>query len=338
MMRPGAEGGVQRALRSFIASLLLAVAYWAPACAGVTKGPATARLLEFRSADCLACDAMADALAAEPGWPALIAQAPVTPHTADDADATRLKIGRVPTWLLVNAQGEELGRIAGAQPATAAIGELRARLNARITATARSAQASEISRQGAVALAEKLARFHAANDGNGGFAWWLKLPIAVRGQQSLASPAVLHWRNRIELLQAAQRGRGVDVIDAGHKVLDDPAAVGCDFGLELARVLDGSRGLDPAERRAALGAFRVPSAVALAKQAFNPASPCTDDLPLVLATADLMVVLGDTDAERRVLMDAVTAAERRQADADTRRPRVLPRQLAALRARLGATS
>ena len=68
---------------------------------------------------------MADALAAEPGWPALSAQAPVTPHTADDADATRLKIGRVPTWLLVNAQGEELGRIAGAQPAAAAIAEWR---------------------------------------------------------------------------------------------------------------------------------------------------------------------------------------------------------------------
>lgn len=336
-MRPGADGVVQRALRSFIASLLLAVAYWAPACAGETKEPATARLLEFRSADCLACDAMADALAAEPGWAALIAQAPVTPHTADDADATRLKIGRVPTWLLVNAQGEELGRIAGAQPAAAAIGELHARLNARVTATARSAQASEISRQGAMALAERLARFHAANDGNGGFAWWLKLPIAVRGQQSIASPTVLHWRNRIELLQAAQRGRGVDVIDAGHKVLDDPA-VGCDFGLELARVLDGSRGLDPAARRAALGAFRVPSEAALATQAFKPASPCTDDLPLVLAAADLMAVLGDTDAERRVLMDAVTAAERRQADSDARRARVLPRQLAALRARLGAAS
>lgn len=334
-MRPGADGVVQRALRSFIASLLLAVAYWAPACAGETKGPATARLLEFRSADCLACDAMADALAAEPGWAALIEQAPVTPHTADDANATRLKIGRVPTWLLVNAQGEELGRIAGAQPAAAAINELHARLNARVTASARSAQASEISRQGAVALAERLARFHAANDGNGGFAWWLKLPIAVRGQQSVASPEVLHWRNRIELLQAVQRGRVAEVIAAGHKVLDDPA-VGCDRGLELARVLAGSRALDEAQRRVALAPFRAASEAALDEQGFVAGSPCVDDLPLVLATADLLAVLGDPAAERRVLTDAISAAEQQRTGEDARPRRVLPRQIAALRARLGA--
>lgn len=323
----------RHALRALAAALL------APLATSAAADAAGLRLIEFRSADCIACDATADALAADPGWQQAVTRVATVTLDAEGASreqAARHRIGRLPTWLLVNADGQELGRVAGAQTPAVFNEALTRWLRNRSTAKSRSAQAVEITRDGAAALAETLAGYHASNDGDGGFAWWLRLPIAVRGQQGSASPEVLHWRNRIEFLQAAQRGNARQADAGGHKVLEDPR-VGCDRGIELARYLASTCDLDPLRRRASLTAFRSTAEAALATDGYAEPRRCVDSLPLVLASADLLAALDASAAERKLLEQAVAQVERRLAAGRPADRRALPKALAALRTRLART-
>ncbi len=322
---------------AFAAGLLLMLLALRPTGAATEPAPAL-QLLAFGSADCLACLATADALAADAGWQQAVQRVPTVALDVDGNGreaAARYRIGRLPTWLLVNADGEELGRVAGAQTPATFTAALNGWQRTRTTARSRSARAVEITREGAAALAETLARYHAAHDGDGGFAWWLRLPIAVRGQQGSASPEVLHWRNRIEFLQATQRHNPLQADAGGHKVLEDPQ-VGCDRGIELARYLDSTRSLDPARRRASLQAFRADAEAALARDAFADAPGCVDSLPLVLATADLLAALGEAEAERQLLARAIAHCEQRIAGGAARDRRIAPLQRAQLGARLAS--
>lgn len=323
--------------RIYATGLLLILLAMRPIGAATDPAPEL-QLLVFGSADCLACEATADALAADAGWQQAVQHLPTRALDVDGDGrelAARYRIGRLPTSLLVNADGEELGRVAGAQTPATFTAALNGWRRTRSTARSRSARAVEITREGAAALAETLARYHASNDGDGGFAWWLRLPIAVRGQQGSASPEVLHWRNRIEFLQAAQRHNPLQADAGARKVLEDPR-VGCDRGIELARYLDSTRSLDPARRRASLQAFRADAEAALARDAFADSPGCVDSLPLVLATADLLAALGEPEAERQLLARAIAHCQQRIAGGAARDRRSAPLQLAQLRARLAS--
>lgn len=316
--------------RPWIAALLLV------ASAGAAAAP-QAVLIEVRSADCIACDLMAQQLADDPRWAALSTRLEVRRIDRQQPEAAALlrqhPVGRVPTWLLLDADGEELGRIAGATAADPFHRRIAQLLAERSSERTRRNRASEISSAGAAALAEALASFHAQGLGDAGFAWWLRLPIAVRGQQSSADPEVLHWRNRIEFLQAVERGNAAQADVGAHKVLDDPR-VGCDRGLELARYLASTRTLDAARRRASLTAFRATSEAALETDWFAEPPRCLDGLSLVLATADLLAALDDAAAEQRLLMRAIHLAEARLAAGTVAMQPVLSRQRDALRQRL----
>jgi len=102
---------------------------------------------------------------------------------------------------------------------------------------------------GSAAIAHVLADFQRRGDGEGGFAWWMKLPIAVRSRQANHSDA-RYWRNRIEFLRDAQRKDAVSCAISGRPVLADER-LNCDYATELERYLDCTIGL-PQARRASL--------------------------------------------------------------------------------------
>lgn len=96
-------------------------------------------------------------------------------------------------------------------------------------------RALEYGTEGSQAIARVLADYHVRGDGEGGFSWWMKLPIAVRSRQANETDA-RRWRNRIEFLRDAQREDAVSCAISGRPVLQD-AALGCDFPGELSRYL-----------------------------------------------------------------------------------------------------
>lgn len=101
---------------------------------------------------------------------------------------------------------------------------------------------------GAAATARVLADYHRRSNGEQGFAWWMRLPIAVRAGHAQA-PAVLHWRNRVEFLRDAQRADPKACAVSGAVVLRDPD-LECDYAVELQRLLDCVAAL-PSPRRSA---------------------------------------------------------------------------------------
>jgi hypothetical protein len=310
------------------------LALLSPLLAGAAGLP---QLIEIRDADCLPCDAMAAGLRSDPRWTPLqgrLAQRTLDRTRPEAAALLRQHpVGRVPSWLLLNADGEELGRVAGPQTADAFYARIDTLLAQRTTAAARRYRATDISSEGAAATAEALQDFHSQGLGDAGFAWWLRLPIAVRGQHT-ATPEVQRWRNRIEFLQAAQRGQPQAADIGGLKVLADPA-LGCDRGIELDRYIRSTVGLPAATRHDHLAAQLPALQVELARgwQAEPPA--CVDGLSLALVLADLQAALGDQPAERAGLSAAIGIAERRAAaSADTIDRRALQR----LQTRLAAVS
>lgn len=112
-------------------------------------------------------------------------------------------------------------------------------------ATARF-RALEPGEEGSAAIAHVLADYQRRGDGEGGFAWWMKLPIAVRSRQASHSEA-RYWRNRIEFLRDAQRKDAVSCAISGAPVLADDR-LGCDYAAELDRYLECTSGLPQARR------------------------------------------------------------------------------------------
>lgn len=97
-------------------------------------------------------------------------------------------------------------------------------------------KALESAPDAAAAAARVLADFHARSDGEGGFAWWMRLPISVRSRLAASAP-VLRWRNRVEFLRDAERSDAAACAQSGVRVLRDPE-LSCDFLMELRRYLD----------------------------------------------------------------------------------------------------
>ena len=143
---------------------------------------------------------------------------------------------------------------------------------------------------GAAATARVLADHHDRADGEGGFAWWMRLPIGVRARHA-QDPAVRHWRNRVEFLRDAARGDAAACVHSGAAVLDD-SALGCDFAHEWERWIGclssrpGSRFANPLAERASQAAARLrrdakdcpdPDALAAAKRQLELlSSPAAD--------------------------------------------------------------
>ena len=116
-------------------------------------------------------------------------------------------------------------------------------------------RALEPGTQGSDAIARVLSDFHGRHDGEGGFAWWMRLPIAVRSRQGNDTEA-RHWRNRIEFLRDAQRKDAVSCAVSGQPVLAD-TRLGCDYVVELERYLDCTAPLPEARHAALMTALRA---------------------------------------------------------------------------------
>lgn len=116
-------------------------------------------------------------------------------------------------------------------------------------------RALEPGAEGSAAIARVLADHHRRGDGEGGFAWWMKLPIAVRSRQANHTQA-RRWRNRIEFLRDAQRGDGASCAISARPVLDDVELV-CGYAAELHRYLACTASLPVGRRDELLDGIRI---------------------------------------------------------------------------------
>ncbi len=261
-------------------------------------------LIDFHAPWCYSCYFMARDVLNGAEWDAVRKRAVVIEQDVDSpagaALQQRWQIKALPSYLVLDAQGNELGRILGEQTRD----DFYARLNALLD---RGGDLETLARQareggpGAVASARAvLTAYLSRQDAQGGLGWYEGLPTAVRRQLDDDGDAQLLLA-RLRLLDDAQRkDRWACAVD-GEAVL--AGALGCERPYALQRYM-GCIANGESDVRTLLGAQR-PAMDALVERGAFGAGGCADQRSVVLAAADLYQALGDADAERKVLERAI---------------------------------
>lgn len=266
-------------------------------------------LVEFHAPWCYSCYYMATHVMTGPQWDAVRQRALTVEVDADApqgaALTARYGIRALPSYLVLDAEGDELGRILGEQTRDdfyAALDGLLAR-GSDLDALARAADGTGAA---AVDAARQLLQsYHARYDAAGALAWFDARDQVVR--EALATDAgVADWLARLRFMCAAGGGDMQTCLDAGEAALD--GELGCARAYELGRFLGCSGEAPPPRQR--LRAQREPMQALVERGVFGQ-TRCADERSVVLTMARLDAALGDIEAQRALLQRAIAAVERR---------------------------
>ncbi|MEQ1438522.1 thioredoxin family protein [Fontimonas sp. SYSU GA230001] len=259
-------------------------------------------LIDFHAPWCYSCYYMARNVLTGSEWDAVRRRAVVLEQDADSPEGAALKarlgVKALPSYVLLDADGRELGRILGEQSRAdfyAAVNDL---LDRGGTLDALAARVKDGGAASLAAAREVLQSYHARYDGAGGLAWFAGLPAAARAAIE-ADARGQSWLARLRFLDAAQQHDVLACMSEGPRVLD--GALGCQRPYEVDRYL--ACAADAADKPL-LVAQRARMLELVERGAFGK-DRCADTRSVVLTTADLHLALGDADAERTLLERAV---------------------------------
>ncbi|MES0872609.1 thioredoxin family protein [Sinimarinibacterium thermocellulolyticum] len=268
-------------------------------------------LVEFHAPWCYSCYYMAQHVMTGPQWAQVRERAVVVEVDVDAPQGAALKqrygIRALPSYLLLDSDGDELGRILGEQTREdfyAAIDALLAR-GTDLDALARLADGTDA--KAVDAARQVLASWHARDAADAALAWFAAREDAVRAALA-ADETVAQWLARLRFMAAAQSGDMQACLDAGEAALE--GELGCARAYELGRYLACGGEVPPP--RARLLAQREPMQALVEQGAFGT-SRCADERSLILTMAKLEAALGDREAQIALLRRAMADVERRLA-------------------------
>ncbi|WP_049623951.1 thioredoxin family protein [Frateuria defendens] len=266
-------------------------------------------LIDFQAVWCYSCYYMASHVLNGPEWKALQDKAIFVEADADSPEGQQwmqqLKITFLPSYVVLDEHGEELGRILAEQPRQKFYPAINAILAHGNTLDTLQAKATAGSREAITAV---LKAYQARNDGAAGLAWFATLPPALRGAAAKDAGTALALE-RLHLAQAKAAKDEPAVVASARKALAGP--IGCDRPYVLEDLLAASEKLPAAQRRSLLDAQRKPLDDYLASQIFIAQPACADQRSAVLGSADLDAALGDSAAEKAVLDRAIALTRQR---------------------------
>jgi thioredoxin-like negative regulator of GroEL len=268
-------------------------------------------LVDFTAPWCYSCYFMKSHVLNGPQWEKAEHASVVVELDADSPVGARYMkqwgVKAMPTYLVFDAQGQELGRILGEQTRKDFYQWLDATLARRNPLEALKGAVVDRSQPSVDAAREVLRAYHARYDAAGGLAWQAALPPPVR--EALAQDAgAAMWLARLKLLQAAQARDPAACLAAAPAVF--ASALGCERPYEVDKVLACTGG-GPAQERAAVLGSQVQPMQALLDKGVLATPRCADERSVVLATADLHEALGDKAAGQRALDRAIAALQPR---------------------------
>jgi thiol-disulfide isomerase/thioredoxin len=271
-------------------------------------------LLEFRAPWCYSCYYMARNVLTGAQWQQAQREMVIVDIDADSPEGSRIQqqwqVKMLPSYVVLNERGQELGRILGEQPRVEFYGklsEINRRGNSLDVVAAQMRDGSPASvKAGREMLAAYLARYDAA----GGLAWQAQLPEAARAAL-FADPAAALLSKRLVLLSASQSRDVNACLAAGQAVL--AGDLGCERYYELDRYMSCAAERPVTEQRALLKPQRPALEQLLSSRVFGSGPACADERSAVFAAADLYQKTGDNKAEQAVLARAIAQTEKRLA-------------------------
>jgi len=279
-------------------------------------------LVDFSAVWCYSCYYMASHVLNGPEWDAVKRKAIVVESDADSPDAQhwmkKLNTDFLPSYVVLDANGNELGRIAAEQP--------RAKFYARISAILAHGDTlqdfEKRAKEGSIDdVANALEAYQARSDGATGLSWFASLPATTQ-QRARKQARVTLALDQLTLLKASNANNDTAVIRDAQKVLAQN--IGCQRPYVLDNLLEASIKLPEAKRKALLAPQRTTLDDYVNTQVLVPSPTCADQRSAVLTSANVDKVLGDSAAEKAVLDRAITltrqhlgnnlASDRNQAD------------------------
>jgi hypothetical protein len=215
----------------------------------------------------------------------------------------KLKISFMPSYVVLDEHGDELGRIAAERPREKFYPEMNAILAHGDTLDTLKKKAGSGS---TAAIAGVLGAYTARNEGEEGLHWFATLPAHVR-EANRKEPRIALALDQLELAKAKAADDHQAVIAHAQRVL--AGAIGCERPYVLDDLLDASKDLTAAQRQAVLAAQRAPYDAYVNSQVLTANPACADQLSGVLTSANLDAALGDHAGESAVLERAIKLAK-----------------------------
>jgi thiol-disulfide isomerase/thioredoxin len=266
-------------------------------------------LVDFGAPWCYSCYFMATHVLNGPQWTALEARTVVVESDADSPDGAawmkKLQVKALPAYVLLNENGEELGRILAEQPREKfypAVDKILAG-SRTLDQLKKSAAAGSSD-----AIATVLGSYQARSDGQGGLDWYASLPAASQAAAS-KDKAIALWLDRLQLARAMKAKDDTAAVAAAQRVL--AGDIGCDRPYVIDPLLEASEKMPASERKAMLAAQKPALDRLLAKDVFVADPACVDQRSMVMTSADLDSALGDAKTEAAVLDRGIAAARAR---------------------------
>lgn len=266
-------------------------------------------LLDFSAPWCYSCYFMETHVLNGAEWDALGRKVVVAAVDADSPDGAawmkKLEVKALPAYVVLDENGQELGRILAEQP--------RAKFYPMIEHVIAGANTLETLRRKAAggsidAVAAVLGAYQARDAGTDGLAWYAALPAQVRAKADKDKVVTLQ-RDRLALARARAEHDDTAAVAAALRVL--AGDIGCDRPYVVDALLEASEKQPKAERAAILKPQRAALEAMLARDIYVAAPACADQRSAVVTTADVYAALGDTAAENAVLDRAIADARTR---------------------------
>jgi len=269
-------------------------------------------LLDFQAQWCYSCYYMATHVLSGAKWQPLKQRVHLTEVDADSPDGAawmkKLAIKALPSYVVLKADGSELGRIVAEQPPEKFYAALKKILAGHDAIDA----LMEKAKSGAPAdIAAVLASLEARDELQAGLDWYGTLPEAQRKLADNDAQVTL-WRDRLRMEAAAKGHENSACVSAAQHVL--ARDIGCDRYYVMEQLLTCSEKMADAQRKAILAKQQAPLEALLDKQVLIAAPQCADQRTAVFAAAELAKALGDKAAESAVLDRAIAFVRKQLGD------------------------
>ena len=273
-------------------------------------------LIDFTAPWCYSCYYMSKNVLTGAEWERAHREAVVIELDADSPVGAKWQaawgVKAMPTYVLFDPKGQELGRILGEQTRADFYAWLFSTIG-RDSLEAVKAKVKGDSKAATDAATEVLRAYHARYDAKGGLAW-------LDAQSDTVSAAIIRdrqaasWVARLELMRAAADKNATGCATAAPRVFNGP--LGCERPYELSRVMACTETLPEKKRHALLQPQAGPMKQLLDKRVVG--SPklakegrCADERSIVLGVADLQEALGDAAGQKQALDRAIEDLKQR---------------------------
>jgi len=266
-------------------------------------------LVDFQAVWCYSCYYMASHVLNGPEWEAAQRKAIVVESDADSPEAQtwmkKLKTSFLPTYVVLDERGNELGRITAEQPREKFYPQLD-----KILATGNTLDGlKDKAGKGSVdAVAAVLDAYQARGEGDDGFAWFGSLSASLQ-QNARQDARVTLALDQLSLAKAKASKDPSAVAASAQKVLAKD--IGCQRPYVLDNLLEATEKLPAAQRKTTLEAQRKPLDRYVDTHVLVNQPACADQRSAVLASADLDEALGDHASATVVLDRAITLTRQR---------------------------